>query len=183
MPRRVRGAMVAALSVGLTASCGGDDSTSTNATSTVVAPPGVPDDDSINAAPPPGVSLEFDDEPPAVTLRSGADAIDVGPHSFSTRTMVADGTIPPRDGPAVVIEGAEVTVDYPLDGWTLVAQAEVPGGGTSPLTVEQVSPRSFRLVPPTAGTYDVWLTLRYRISDDNDEASAGYVFRWTVPPP
>ena len=95
--------------------------------------------------------------------------------------MVADGTLLPRDGPAIVVEGAEVTVDYPLDGWTLEARAEVPGGATTRLTVEQLSPTSFRLVPPTAGTYDVWLTMLYGLSDNNYEASAGYVFRWTVP--
>ncbi len=144
------------MSVVLAVSCGGDDSI--------------------------GVPSDFADHPPDVTLRSGPDIIAIGPHSYSAHRSAADGTELPPDGPTVVVEDADVTVDYPIGGWTLVAQAAVPGGATTPLTVEQLGPNSFHLVPPTAGTYDVWLTMVYGLSGNNVEASAGYVFRWIVPP-
>lgn len=130
---------------------------------------------------PSGVPTDFADDPPDVTLRSDSGAIIVGPHSYSNSTMAADGTTLPPDGPAAVVDTAELVVDCPLRGWTLVAQAGIPGGATTPLSAEQRGQTSFRLVPPNAGTYDVWLTMLYGVSGSSYEASAGYVFRWIVP--
>ena len=124
---------------------------------------------------------DFADDPPDVTLRSDSEAIVVGSHSHSTGGMAADGTTLPPDGPAAVVDTTNLTVDFPLRDWTLVAQAEVPGRATTRLTVERLNETSFRLVPPNVGTHDVWLTMLYGVSGNSYEASAGYVFRWIVP--
>ena len=77
---------------------------------------------------------------------------------------------------------APKSVRLPARWLDLVAELGGPGDNAPPLVVEQLEPNSFRLVPPIAGTYDVWLTMREGVSGDNFAASAGYVFRWIVPP-
>lgn len=94
--------------------------------------------------------------------------------------MAADGTTIPADGPAVVIDQAEVVVEYPLGRWRLIADADSADRGRSRLVVQQLDSTRFRLVPPPTGTYDIWLTMLYGGTGISYDASAGYVFRWMI---
>jgi hypothetical protein len=119
------------------------------------------------------------DDPPALVLRADGAAIEIGPHSYSTRNMAADGTTLPADGPAVVVDTDDVLIEAPSGGWTFVARGESADGASSSLRLEPAD-ELVRLVPPPAGTCDVWVTARYRADGSTSEASTGYVFRWDL---
>ena len=118
-------------------------------------------------------------DPSALLLRADGEAIEIGPHSYSTRNMAADGKTLPADGPAVVVDTADVVIESPNGEWTFVARGESAPGASAPLILEP-DDDVVRLVPPPAGTYDVWVTALYRADGNIHEASTGYVFRWDL---
>ena len=52
-------------------------------------------------------------DPPPLVLRADGEVIEIGPHSYSTRTMAAGGTTLPADGPAAVVDTEDVVSESP----------------------------------------------------------------------
>ena len=120
---------------------------------------------------------EYDlDTPPPVTVRSGDRSIDLTAWTYCFGNICADG-IPPADPPDVG-SPQEVTVEFPLSGWSFAASF-VPAGKEcgriqeAPLT--QTGDGSFVLLPiGLADTYDVTLFGR-------GNGDLFVTFRWTTP--
>lgn len=125
-----------------------------------------------------GINEEDDfDAPPPVTVRSGDRSIDLTAWTFCFGNLCADG-IPPADPPDVG-SPEEVTVEFPLTGWSFTASF-VPAdknecGRVQRGPLMETGDGSFVLRPiGHADTYDVTL-----FGQGNGDLFV--TFRWTTP--
>lgn len=120
----------------------------------------------------PGPALE---PPPDVTVRSAEVVVELQPWTYCYGNGCADGT-PPADPPDVGSTD-EVTVEYPLPGWSFTATFEPTGAPcprqqSVPLTAN--GDGTFTLTPAgRAGTYDVTLA-------GQGDGDLYVSFRWTT---
>lgn len=166
------------MTVLLAAACGPGGSVDTTAETT--APPAAPRGPSTTTEPAsggpaagPGPALE---PPPDVTVRSAEVVVALAPWTYCYGNGCADGT-PPAD-PVDVGSTDEVTVEFPLPGWSFTATFR-PAAVTCPR--EQSVPLTdngdgtFTLTPAgRAGTYDVTLA-------GQGDGDLFVSFRWTTP--
>ncbi|MEO6714846.1 MAG: hypothetical protein ABIM89_15670, partial [Mycobacteriales bacterium] len=114
--------------------------------------------------------------PPAITVRYGDKSVSVEPHTFCYRNACVDGV--PPDKPVDIGAAENVTIEFPLDGWSFEATFRAAGKGFcgigQPATVESTGDHLFALKPAGhAGVYDVTLFGR----GEGDVIAA---IRWTT---
>jgi hypothetical protein len=123
-------------------------------------------------------SPTLDWTPPALSVESQSGRFEVGASSYSTSTMVADGTMPASGWP--VAEGAAVQLVYPTPGWTFKAFAQREDGGRRMrLRITSIDEHRFDVAAPPPGSYEIRVLGK---SSKAEQRGAGYVFRWVVLP-
>ncbi len=116
------------------------------------------------------------DSPPPVTLRFSDQSIELHAYTYCYGNVCADGA--PPSNPPDVGHPEDVSVDFPLAGWTFTAFFTPAGercGRTQQIRLESSGDGEFVVRPAGhSGTYDVTLFGR----GDGDLA---VTFRWTTP--
>jgi hypothetical protein len=115
--------------------------------------------------------------PPAVRVSYGDEHVDLRAWTYCFISLCADG-IPPAKPPNVGSPD-QVTVEFPLEGWTFKASFQPAGQPCAryfPAKLDEIEPGVFMLRPAGYdGKYDVILTGR------GPEGDAFVTFRWRTP--